>query len=147
MLTSKILMFCLGNICRSPLAKGVLENKILSSTYLDSNGTATYHVGNPPDSRSINVGEKNGIDISQFKARKFIKEDFKNFSHIFVMDNSNFNNVLNLAQLSKHEKKIRLILDSEQEVPDPYYGGLEEFDSCYALLDIACDQIVNELNL
>lgn len=63
------------------------------------------------------------------------------------MDNSNFNNVLNLAQLSKHEKKIRLILDSEQEVPDPYYGGLEEFDSCYALLDIACDQIVNELNL
>ena len=63
------------------------------------------------------------------------------------MDNSNFNNVLNLAQLSKHEKKIRLILDSEQEVPDPYYGGLEEFDNCYALLDIACDQIVKELNL
>ena len=147
MMTSKILMVCLGNICRSPLAQGILIKKVAKSTFVDSAGTAAYHIGNQPDPRSINVGKKNGVDISSFRARKFTQEDFRNFNHIYVMDKSNYNDVLSLAQLSEDHKKVKLILDNEQEVPDPYYGKLAGFDHCYNLLDMACDQIVKELNL
>ena len=147
MMTTKILMVCLGNICRSPLAQGILIKKVAKSTFVDSAGTAAYHIGNQPDPRSINVGKKNGIDISSFRARKFTQEDFRNFNHIYVMDKSNYNDVLSLAQLSEDHKKVKLILDNEQEVPDPYYGELAGFDHCYNLLDKACDQIVKELNL
>ena len=147
MMTTKILMVCLGNICRSPLAQGILIKKVAKSTFVDSAGTAAYHIGNQPDPRSINVGKKNGVDISSFRARKFSQEDFRNFNHIYVMDKSNYNDVLSLAQLSEDHKKVKLILDYEQEVPDPYYGELAGFDHCYNLLDKACDQIVKELNL
>ena len=147
MMTTKILMVCLGNICRSPLAQGILIKKVAKSTFVDSAGTAAYHIGNQPDPRSINVGKKNGVDISSFRARKFTQEDFRNFNHIYVMDKSNYNDVLSLAQLSEDHKKVKLILDNEQEVPDPYYGELAGFDHCYNLLDKACDQIVKELNL
>ena len=146
-MTTKILMVCLGNICRSPLAQGILIKKVAKSTFVDSAGTAAYHIGNQPDPRSINVGKKNGIDISSFRARKFTQEDFRNFNHIYVMDKSNYNDVLSLAQLSEDHKKVKLILGYEQEVPDPYYGELAGFDLCYNLLDKACDQIVKELNL
>lgn len=146
-MTTKILMVCLGNICRSPLAQGILIKKVAKSTFVDSAGTAAYHIGNQPDPRSINVGKKNGVDISSFRARKFTQEDFRNFNHIYVMDKSNYNDVLSLAQLSEDHKKVKLILDNEQEVPDPYYGELAGFDHCYNLLDKACDQIVKELNL
>ena len=146
-MATKILMVCLGNICRSPLAQGILIKKVAKSTFVDSAGTAAYHIGNQPDPRSINVGKKNGVDISSFRARKFTQEDFRNFNHIYVMDKSNYNDVLSLAQLSEDHKKVKLILDNEQEVPDPYYGELAGFDHCYNLLDKACDQIVKELNL
>ena len=147
MMTTKILMVCLGNICRSPLAQGILIKKVAKSTFVDSAGTAAYHIGNQPDPRSINVGKKNGVDISSFRVRKFTQEDFRNFNHIYVMDKSNYYDVLSLAQLSEDHKKVKLILDNEQEVPDPYYGELAGFDHCYNLLDKACDQIVKELNL
>ena len=146
-MATKILMVCLGNICRSPLAQGILIKKVAKSTFVDSAGTAAYHIGNQPDPRSINVGKKNGVDISSFRARKFTQEDFRNFNHIYVMDKSNYYDVLSLAQLSEDHKKVKLILDNEQEVPDPYYGELAGFDHCYNLLDKACDQIVKELNL
>ena len=146
-MTTKILMVCLGNICRSPLAQGILIKKVAKSTFVDSAGTAAYHIGNQPDPRSINVGKKNGIDISNFRARKFTQEDFRNFNHVSIMDKSNYNDVLSLAQLSEDHKKVKLILDYEQEVPDPYFGEVEGFDHCYNLLDKACDQIVKELNL
>ena len=146
-MATKILMVCLGNICRSPLAQGILIKKVAKSTFVDSAGTAAYHIGNQPDPRSMNVGKKNGVDISSFRARKFTQEDFRNFNHIYVMDKSNYNDVLSLAQLSEDHKKVKLILDYEQEVPDPYYGELAGFDLCYNLLDKACDQIVKELNL
>ena len=147
MMTTKILMVCLGNICRSPLAQGILIKKVAKSTFVDSAGTAAYHIGNQPDPRSMNVGKKNGVDISSFRARKFTQEDFRNFNHIYVMDKSNYNDVLSLAQLSEDHKKVKLILEYEQEVPDPYYGDVGGFDHCYNLLDKACDQIVKELNL
>ena len=146
-MTTKILMVCLGNICRSPLAQGILIKKVAKSTFVDSAGTAAYHIGNQPDPRSINVGKKNGVDISSFRARKFTQEDFRNFNHIYVKDKLNYYDVLSLAQLSEDHKKVKLILDNEQEVPDPYYGELAGFDHCYNLLDKACDQIVKELNL
>ena len=144
---TKILMVCLGNICRSPLAQGILESKITSNTVVDSAGTAAYHVGNPPDPRSIAVAKQNGIPISQFRARKFTREDFKNFSHIYAMDQSNYENVIGLAETKAEQEKVSLLLPDEKEVPDPYYGGPEGFESCYSLLDDACTQIVKKLNL
>lgn len=141
----KILMVCLGNICRSPLAQGLLESKCKDGTVVDSAGTAAYHVGNPPDPRSIAVAHKNGIDISHYRARKFVAEDFKNFSHIYVMDHSNYDNVIALAKTEEEKEKVRLILPSQEEVPDPYYGGAEGFDHCFSLLDEACNQIANNL--
>jgi protein-tyrosine phosphatase len=144
---TKILMVCLGNICRSPLAQGILESKITSNTIVDSAGTAAYHVGNPPDPRSIAVAKQNGIPISQFRARKFTREDFKNFNHIYVMDQSNYKDVIGLAETRAEQEKVSLLLPDEKEVPDPYYGGPEGFESCYSLLDDACTQIVKKLNL
>jgi len=144
---TKILMVCLGNICRSPLAQGILESKITSNTFIDSAGTAAYHVGNPPDPRSIAVAKQNGIPISQFRARKFTREDFKNFNHIYVMDQSNYKDVIGLAEIHAEQEKVSLLLPDKKEVPDPYYGGPEGFESCYSLLDDACTQIVKKLNL
>ena len=144
---TKILMVCLGNICRSPLAQGILESKINSNTFIDSAGTAAYHVGNPPDPRSIAVAKQNGIPISQFRARKFTREDFKNFNHIYVMDQSNYKDVIGLAETHAEQEKVSLLLPDKKEVPDPYYGGPEGFESCYSLLDDACTQIVKKLNL
>lgn len=144
---TKILMVCLGNICRSPLAQGILESKITSNTVVDSAGTAAYHVGNPPDPRSIAVAKQNGIPISQFRARKFTREDFKNFNHIYVMDQSNYKDVIGLAETREEQEKVSLLLPDEKEVPDPYYGDSEGFESCYSLLDDACTQIVKKLNL
>ena len=144
---TKILMVCLGNICRAPLAQGILESKITSNTDVDSSGTAAYHVGNPPDPRSIAVAKQNGIRISQFRARKFTREDFKNFNHIYVMDQSNYKDVIGLAETREEQEKVSLLLPDEKEVPDPYYGGPEGFESCYSLLDDACTQIVKKLNL
>lgn len=144
---TKILMVCLGNICRSPLAQGILESKITSNTVVDSAGTAAYHVGNPPDPRSIAVAKQNGIPISQFRARKFTREDFKNFNHIYVMDQSNYKDVIGLTETREEQKKVSLLLPDEKEVPDPYYRGPEGFEFCYSLLDDACTQIVKKLNL
>ena len=146
----KICFVCLGNICRSPAAQGILqheaERKGLNLS-LDSAGTAAYHVGNPPDPRSIAVAKQNGIPISQFRARKFTREDFKNFNHIYVMDQSNYKDVIGLAETREEQEKVSLLLPDEKEVPDPYYGGPEGFESCYSLLDDACTQIVKKLNL
>ena len=140
-------MVCLGNICRSPLAQGILEKKVFKSVIIDSAGTAGYHIGKNPDQRSIDIGNKNGVDISNFKARQFSKKDFKNFDHIYVMDNSNYKDVIGQAESIEDEKKVNLILSSNQEVPDPYYLGEKGFKDCYRLLDSACENIVKELNL
>ena len=118
----KILMVCLGNICRSPLAQGILESKVDSTEFIvDSAGTAAYHVGNSPDKRSVAVAKKNGIDLSKQKARQFTVEDFSLFSKIYVMDLSNYENVIALSQNPEDKAKVNLILNDLMEVPDPYY--------------------------
>jgi len=150
----KILMVCLGNICRSPMADGLLRHKVqrdgISAT-VDSAGTANYHVGGPPDERMTETAMNNGIDLSSLRARQFGVSDFDSFDLIYVMDQSNYSNVTRLARNEKDINKVKLILlelgESERisEVPDPYYGGQGGFDHVFDLLDRATDVIIEKL--
>ncbi|MEN1783899.1 MAG: low molecular weight protein-tyrosine-phosphatase [Bacteroidota bacterium] len=147
---TKVLMVCLGNICRSPLAQGILEAKTNpTEIYVDSAGTAGYHVGEPPDSRSIAVAKKHQIDISQQRSRKFLPSDFENFDHIYVMDKTNYADVLAQARTSSQAQKVKLLLKAAhmktQAVPDPYYGGEAGFDHVFDLIDKACEVIATKL--
>ncbi|MBT8281477.1 MAG: low molecular weight phosphotyrosine protein phosphatase [Muriicola sp.] len=146
----RVLMVCLGNICRSPLAEGILKSKVdPESVEVDSAGTAGYHVGNPPDPRSVAEARKNQIDISGQRCRKFQREDFFEFDHIFVMDKNNYSDVLALAPDENHKKKVRLLLEGipslPTEVPDPYYGGQDGFKNVFILIDEACEKLAGEL--
>ncbi|WP_421753712.1 low molecular weight protein-tyrosine-phosphatase [Croceimicrobium sp.] len=147
----KVLMVCLGNICRSPLAEGLLRSKVNpEEVEVDSAGTAAYHVGEAPDIRTIMTGRKHGINLSNLVGRQFKTVDFDYFDRIYVMDHSNLNNVLNMARNEADRAKVDLILNeikagSNQDVPDPYYGGDEGFEQVYRLLDAATDTIVEKL--
>nr|WP_299388831.1 low molecular weight protein-tyrosine-phosphatase [Allomuricauda sp.] len=148
---TKVLMVCLGNICRSPLAEGILASKVdPSQVFVDSAGTAGYHIGNPPDKRSVSVASNHGLDISQQRCRKFSVHDFDEFDMIYAMDHSNLSNILGLARSREDEKKVKLLLDEVDlgyhEVPDPYYGGAEGFENVYQMIDKACEVIANKLN-
>lgn len=144
-------MVCLGNICRSPLAQGILESKVnLDKVFVDSAGTAAYHVGNLPDERSIDVARNYGINITNQRARKFTVQDFDEFDYIYAMDTSNYQNILMLARGEEDENKVRLILNEiypseNKSVPDPYYGGNQGFENVYQMLDEACDVISKKL--
>lgn len=147
----KILMVCLGNICRSPLAEGLLAAKLPKKTFLvDSAGTGNWHVGNKPDDRSVAVAKKNGIDISLQQGRQFKTSDFDAFDYIYVMDSSNYNDVLALAKNDAQRDKVKLILDAlfpgeNVDVPDPYFGMENGFDSVYKMLDEVCENIAKQL--
>ncbi len=143
-------MVCLGNICRSPLAEGILRSKVDTSLIqVDSAGTAGYHIGNPPDPRSVAVARKYQIDISNQRCRRFVREDFERYDHIFVMDQSNYQDVMEVANDSRHIEKVRLLLEEIEagpsEVPDPYYGGESGFEYVFELIDQACDALVLRL--
>ncbi len=142
-------MVCLGNICRSPLAEGILSSKISKmKVTVDSAGTAGYHIGSKPDPRAIDIAKKNNIDISTLRARKFERSDFINFDKIYVMDKNNFNDVIGLAENKNEASKVILItdiLDSYSFVPDPYYGGLADFEKVFNLLDKICHKIANKI--
>lgn len=144
-------MVCLGNICRSPLAEGILKDKVdPEKVFVDSAGTGGYHIGEKPDRRSIDVARNHGVYISDQRCRKFSYADFQNFDLIYVMDNSNYTNVLSLADSKTEIKKVKLLLevldDSPQEVPDPYYGGIDGFEKVYQMIDQACTLIADNLN-
>ena len=140
-------MVCLGNICRSPLAEGILRSKC-NTFIVDSAGTASYHVGKAPDYRAIHIAKKNGIDISELKARQFSINDFEKFDLIFAMDTYNYKDILNLAKSNEHKKKVFLILDilnqPNQNIPDPYYGEDEGFNKVFNLLKKACNEIIKK---
>ncbi|MGB0779520.1 MAG: low molecular weight protein-tyrosine-phosphatase [Flavobacteriaceae bacterium] len=138
----RILMVCLGNICRSPLAEGILKSKLNANFEVDSAGTAAYHVGNPPDKRSIAVAQQFGIDISQQRARQFKKDDFNSFDLIFVMDQNNYNDVVGLATPAQR-RKVHLLRENN-EVPDPYYGDASAFEAVFHLIDTACETLVKK---
>ncbi len=144
-------MVCLGNICRSPLAEGILKSKVDPvKVFVDSAGTGHWHVGDQPDPRSISVAKKHGINIISQRGRQFHQRDFEEFDKIYVMDNSNKENVLALAQNEEQQQKVKLILDEifpgeNVDVPDPYYGGDSGFDNVFKMLEEACEQIAKRL--
>jgi len=148
---TNILMVCLGNICRSPLAEGILRSKLPEDTFIiDSAGTGNYHIGNPPDKRSISVASKYGLDISNLRGRQFNSLDFDSFDYIYVMDNSNFENVIKLARNNSDTSKVKFILNEiypnqNHDVPDPYLGNEYGFENVFKMLDEACDQIALSL--
>ena len=144
-------MVCLGNICRSPLAEGILKSKS-TNIIIDSAGTAGYHIGNSPDKRSIDIAKKYNIDLSKQKARQFTTNDFNNFEKIYVMDNDNYSKIISLAKNQSEINKVELILNEIfpkefQSVPDPYYGGKDGFQNIYDLLNSACDKIIEKYEI
>ena len=146
-------MVCLGNICRSPLAEGILTKKANEKGLdwkIDSAGTAAYHVGNLPDERSIEVAKKHRIDLTNQRARQFSPSDFQVFDLIYAMDTENFANILKLAPSEDDKQKVKLILnelepESNTSVPDPYYGGEDGFEEVYHMLDLACEAVILKL--
>ena len=147
----KILMVCLGNICRSPLAEGILTHKTKSSNIeVDSAGTAGYHIGQLPDSRSIEIAKKYNIDLSKQRARQFSRADFDRFDVIYAMDVNNYTHLVSLASNDDERNSIKLILNEInpnlcESIPDPYYGGGNGFQNIYNMLNEACDKIVQNI--
>ena len=149
---TRILMVCLGNICRSPLAEGIMRAKLFgrNNYEVDSAGTGGWHVGDPPDPRSVAIAKQMGLDITEQRGRQFQATDFDRFDHIFVMDNSNHRDVLKLARTEHDKQKVSLILDTlfpgeNVDVPDPYYGGNDGFAKVYDMLDQACEILKERL--
>ena len=146
-------MVCLGNICRSPIAEGLLASKLPESQFfVDSCGTGDWHIGSQPDPRSIAVCKKNGLDISNQRGRQITLSDFESFDYIYVMDKSNYQNVIALTNNENHRSKVKLILTEKyeeeiKEVPDPYFGMENGFDLVYEMLDTTCDIIASRLKL
>lgn len=147
----KILMVCLGNICRSPLAEGILTSKLPKNDFLvDSAGTGHWHVGNPPDKRSILTAEKNGIDITNQRGKLFKPSFFQEYDYIYAMDTNNYADVIKMAKNEDEKKKVKLILDElfpgeNVDVPDPYNGIQSNFDQVFEMLEEACESIANKL--
>ncbi|MDD3458228.1 MAG: low molecular weight phosphotyrosine protein phosphatase [Weeksellaceae bacterium] len=139
----KILMVCLGNICRSPLAEGIMRSKLGDEYLIDSAGTGNWHEGETPDHRAVSVARKFGIDISGLQARQISTTDFEFFDLILVMDESNFRNVTALIEDEQHLSKVKMIL-ADRDVPDPYWGDESDFELVFELLDLATDEIISQ---
>ncbi|WP_246118469.1 low molecular weight protein-tyrosine-phosphatase [Apibacter muscae] len=147
----KILMVCLGNICRSPMAEGILRSKLPENFIVDSAGIADYHVNDKPDKRAIEICKEHNIDISHLKGRQFLPSDFDDFDLIYVMDHANFGDIIFKARKEADKKKVRMILSDvyenqkQQSIPDPYYGDENDFKKVFQQLDLACTSIAEKL--
>lgn len=149
----RILFVCLGNICRSPLAEGIMLHLIAKKQLdlaVDSAGTAGYHIGEAPDRRTINNARRHGVDLSLLRARQFKVEDFDAFDLILAMDSNNLRNLQQMAQGAMHLKKTQLLLEyagsnTTHEVPDPYYGSEKDFEEVFQLVYLACEQLCEKL--
>lgn len=149
----RVLMVCLGNICRSPMADGLLKKKVNDAglnVFVDSAGTSNHHKGQAPDERMRETAAQFGVPIDDLRARQFEVSDFDNFDWIYVMDHSNYQNVLRLARNKEDQEKVKMILNevspgNNAPVPDPYYGGQRGFEEVFDLLDEATDSILNKI--
>jgi len=150
---TRILMVCLGNICRSPMADGLLRRKVNEEhldVFVDSAGTANYHIGKQADHRMRQTARENNTNIDDLRARQFTHKDFELFDKIYAMDQENYRNILKLAQTKKEESKVELILNElfpneNRPVPDPYYGTKKDFQDVYHLLDQATDVVISKI--
>lgn len=146
-------MVCLGNICRSPLAEGILKSKVEKlclNVFVDSAGTSANHEGELPDPRSISKANDYQIDITDQRSRPFKMKDFEEFDFIYVMDQSNYNNIVKLTNNPSYINKVSMIMselhpNKNIAVPDPYYGGEQGFEDVYQMLDDATDEIIKKL--
>ena len=137
-------MVCLGNICRSPLAEGIMRRKLPQNFLIDSAGTIDMHQGNPPDLRSIAVAKKHGMEIDHQLSRPILECDLDDFDYIFCMDGNNEYDVLSLAKNEFQKAKVKRILN-DGDVPDPYFGDEDDFEEVYQLLDKACTLRAQEI--
>ncbi len=150
----KILMVCLGNICRSPMADGIMRSKVEQlglEVEIDSAGTSDYHLGEGPDERAVANMAQNGLDISMLRARQFGVSDYDNFDLIYVMDESNYKNVIALARNEADKKKVDLYMNLSHpgeniNVPDPYFGGDAGFQHVYEMLSQSADILIEKIN-
>lgn len=148
----RILVVCLGNICRSPLAEGILQHKAWKAGLLwsvESAGTGNWHIGEPPHQLSTKVAKLNGVDISKQRARQFVKEDFLNYDFIYVMDSSNYNDVKQMSGNLFDATKIDLLLNAlhpgeNRSVPDPWFGEEDGYHEVFALIERACDKVMEK---
>ena len=148
----KLLMVCLGNICRSPLAEGILQNKANKlglNWEVDSAGTGNYHIGEPPHILSQKVAAINGIDISRQQARQFSPKDFEKFDRVYVMDADNYNDVRRMSGVYWNENKVDLLLNEvypgqNRPVPDPWSYPEKAYHEVFELVDKACDEIIHK---
>lgn len=145
-------MVCLGNICRSPLAEGIMKMKLSENFMVDSAGTISMHEGEYPDKRAIKTATNHGIDISQQKSRPITKEDFENFDKIYCMDISVYKDVISKTKNEQQRQKVSLFLEAtgnhkNTDVPDPYWGDMNDFETVFQLLDEGCDKIAQKINI
>jgi len=142
---TRVLMVCLGNICRSPMAEGILRHRAAEAGInieVDSAGTAGYHVGEAPDRRAQQAMAEQGMDISGLRGRQLKATDLDTFDLILVMDHSNLRNTLALARTDVQRKKVRLLLPDANEVPDPYYGEMDGFRAVFDMIDDAAGELL-----
>lgn len=147
----KILMVCLGNICRSPLAEGIMKEKVKNAGLnweVNSAGTGSWHIGKLPDSRSIDVAKNHDLDITDQRAKEFEADDLDYYDLIFAMDASNYQDIYRLAKSDEQKQKVQLIMNMvdpgmNQGVPDPYWGD-DGFENVYQMLDLACDKVLEK---
>lgn len=146
----KILMVCLGNICRSPLAEGIMKTKVPIEFFVDSAGTISMHEGEHPDKRAVQTAANHGINISNQRSRPITKQDFDTFDKIYCMDIDVMADVVSKARNEEQRQKISLFLEAlgdyeNAEVPDPYWGDMKNFEEVFQLLDRGCDAIKNQI--
>ena len=150
----RVLMVCTGNICRSPTAHGVLEKMVADAglqhrVQVDSAGTHSYHVGEPPDARSLQHALRRGYDLSAQRARQLTRQDFDDFDLILVMDSANEIAARRIATAAQQQRMKRLTdychRFEDREVPDPYYGGERGFEHVLDLVEDACQNLLQTI--